>query len=105
MSASEPPQRIVISALEANAWWRKHELLGAVLNGLCFAILAAPIVLVVNDLFKASVAAFALVVPYFLLVRFLAVLAVKRRLANHPESLSEFKDAGVLREVGIEDVD
>ncbi|HEX4998389.1 MAG TPA: hypothetical protein VFY29_09190 [Terriglobia bacterium] len=93
---SEPEPRYVISAVEATAWWRRHEPAGAFFNRLWLAFIGAPIVLVVNDYFRASVIVFSLIVPYGFLVRYLAVIAVRRRLAREPESLSEFRDSGVV---------
>jgi hypothetical protein len=97
MSAPDPLTELDISPAEANAWWRASEASGAILNRLILAFIAAPIVLVLKEFFAASVAAFALIVPYALLVRYLAVRAVKRRIANDPESLSEFREAGIIR--------
>jgi uncharacterized membrane protein len=97
MSAPEPPPDFDISSSEANTWWRTNDPAGAILNRLMLALVIAPALLAYNEYYKVAFVVFAFIVPYGLLVRYLAVNAVKRRIANDPESLSEFREAGIVR--------
>jgi hypothetical protein len=92
----ESSEAVQISPLEANYWWRKNDPLGALLNNLMFAFIVAPIVLVLRSFYTLSFVVFALMVPYGLLLRRLAVSAVRRRLAKHPEDMLEFREAGII---------
>ena len=88
--------KIEISPIDANNWWRKNHPLGAFLNGLMLAFVVSPVALVFKEYYTLSFVIFALMVPYALLVRKLAVLAVRTHLAKHPESMLEFREAGVI---------
>jgi hypothetical protein len=102
MSESDRPNRfelpddLQISSLEANYWWRKTDPVGAFLNNLMFAFIVAPVVLVLRSYYVLSFVIFALMVPYGFLLRWLAVAAVRRRLAKHPEDMLEFREAGII---------
>ena len=76
---------MVVSPAEANYWWRKNDPAGALLNNLMFLLIVAPIILVLNSFYALSFIVFAVMVPYGLFVRWLAVRAVRRYLENHPE--------------------
>ena len=93
MSASDDFE---ISPIEATYWWRKNEAAGALLNNLMFAFIVVPVILVFKSFYVLSFVVFSLMVPYGLLVRRLAVLAVRAHLANHPERVLEFRDAGII---------
>lgn len=85
-----------VSAVEANHWWRKYSPVGALLNNLMFAFIVGPVVLVFKNFEVLSFVVFALMIPYGLLVRRMAILAVRTHLANHPESMLEFRKAGII---------
>ena len=92
----ESPGELQISSVEASYWWRKTDPVGAFLNSLMFAFIVAPVVLVFKSFYTLSLVIFALMIPYGFLLRFLAVSAVRRRLAKHPEDMLEFREAGII---------
>jgi hypothetical protein len=94
MSAPEP--RLTISAAEANRWWQKNDPVGAILNRLMLVFVLGPMALAYKEYFLTSAVVFAFLVPYGFLMRYLAVVTVRHRIAKNPESLSEFMDAGVV---------
>jgi hypothetical protein len=102
MSESDPtadndsPENLEISPREANNWWRAKAPVGAILNNLMFVFIVAPVALVFKNYYVLSFAIFALMVPYGLLVRQLAVSAVRAHVANHPECVLEFREAGII---------
>ena len=85
-----------ISPVEANFWWRETAPLGALLNKLMFLFIVIPIGLVLKRFYVLSFAVFALMVPYGLFVRHLAVRAVMEHLGNHPEEVGQFEQAGII---------
>jgi hypothetical protein len=90
------PAENQISSLEANTWWRQTTPAGAVLNKLMVLFILVPIALVLKNLYALSFAVFALMVPYGLFVRHLAVRAVRHRLQSNPEEREEFERAGII---------
>ena len=58
--------------------------------------IAAPIALVFERFYALSFAVFALMVPYGLFVRRLAVRAVRLHLQDHPEERADFERAGII---------
>ena len=95
MSESDPAE-LQISSVEAGYWWRKTNPVGALLNSLMFAFIVGPVILVFKSFYTLSLIVFALMVPYGFLLRWMAVLAVRRRLAKHPEDMLEFREAGII---------
>lgn len=87
---------MVISSVEANYWWRETSPSGALLNKLMFLFIVVPITLVLKNFYGLSFIIFALMVPYGLLMRHLAVRAVREHLENHPEEREEFEQAGII---------
>jgi hypothetical protein len=87
---------MVVSSGEANYWWRKNDPAGALLNNLMLLFIAVPIALVIKHFYAASFVVFALIVPYGLFVRYLAVRAVERYLQDHPEELEQFEQDGIV---------
>ena len=85
-----------ISSVEANNWWRETAPAGALLNKLMFLFIVVPIALVLKRFYALSFVVFSLMVPYGLLVRHLAVRAVRQHLENHPEQRDEFEHAGII---------
>ena len=85
-----------ISPVEANYWWRKNEPAGALLNTLMVLFVVVPIGLVLKKFFLLSFVFFALMVPYGLFVRYLAVRFVRRQLELHPEKGEEFEQEGII---------
>jgi hypothetical protein len=85
-----------IDSREANDWWRQTQPAGAVLNRLMILFILAPVVLAMNSSYILSFLIFALMVPYGLLVRRLAVQALRRHLRDHPEARAQFEEAGVI---------
>ena len=85
-----------ISPSEANYWWRKNEPAGALLNGLMFLFIVVPVALVLKRFYALSFVVFALMVPYGLAVRQLAVRAVQRYLESHPDEQPEFEQHGII---------
>ncbi len=81
---------------EANYWWRKNNPAGALLNNLMFLFIVVPIGLVLKGLYALSFLVFAFMVPYGLFVRHMAVQAVRRHLASHPEQLPQFEEEGIV---------
>ena len=94
MSESDPT--VIVSAVEANHWWRETVPAGALLNKLMFLFIVLPIALVLKRFYVLSFVVFALMVPYGLFVRHLAVRAVRRHLENHPEDREEFEKARII---------
>ena len=86
-----------IVSLEANNWWRKNEPAGALLNNLMIVFIFAPIALVLKSFYLLSFIVFSLMIPYGFLVRRLAVSAVRNYMASHPDSVEDFRSAGILR--------
>src|SRR5262245_15361482 len=97
MSESDSAPFEILSPAEANYWWRTNEPAGALLNKLMILFIIAPIALVLKNLYLLSFVVFSLMIPYGFLVRRLAVSAVRSHLANHPDSVEEFRSAGILR--------
>ena len=87
---------MVVSSAEANYWWRKNDPAGALLNNLMLLFIAIPIALVLKSFYAFSFAVFAFIVPYGLLVRRLAVRAVRQHLQNHPDEREKFEEAGII---------
>jgi hypothetical protein len=85
-----------ISPVEANYWWRRTYPAGALLNKLMFLFIVVPIALVLKNFYGLSFVVFAFMVPYGLLVRHLAVRAVRHHLTEHPEKIEEFQQAGII---------
>jgi hypothetical protein len=85
-----------ISPLEANYWWRQTNPAGALVNKFMVLFIVAPVALVFKNFYALSFAIFAMMVPYGLFVRHLAVRAVRRHLQNHPESRDDFKQSGII---------
>ena len=85
-----------ISGLEANDWWRKNQPAGVLLNNLMFLFIIVPIGLVLEGFYALSFVLFVFMVPYGFFVRYLAVRAVLRHLANHPEVREEFEEDGII---------
>ena len=85
-----------ISSLEANYWWRLSDPAGAVLNKLMVLFILVPILLVWKRFYMSSFLVFALMIPYGLLMRHLAVRAVRQHLQNHPEDRENFEQAGII---------
>ncbi len=87
---------MVISSAEANYWWRKNDPAGALLNNLMLLFIAIPIALVLKSFYAFSFVVFSFIVPYGLLVRRLAVRAVRQHLLHHPEEREKFEEAGII---------
>ena len=87
---------MVISSVEANYWWRETTPAGALLNKLMFLFIVAPIGLVLKRFYVLSFLVFALMVPYGLFLRQLAVRAVRAHLEDHPDECDEFERAGII---------
>ena len=85
-----------VSSVEANYWWRENTPLGALLNKLLFLFIVVPVGLVLKRFYTTSFVVFALMVPYGLFVRRLAVRAVRQHLETHPEERDEFEQAGII---------
>jgi hypothetical protein len=96
MPESDETAHAQIVAFDANYWWRKNEPLGALLNNLMFLFIVVPIALVIERLYVLSFVVFALMVPYGFFVRQLAVRAVRRYLAEHPEAVEQFQQDGII---------
>ena len=92
----ELPAEFEISPAEANHWWSKNQPTGTLVNRLMLLFVVAPIILVFKNYYVLSFVIFSLMVPYGFLVRRLAVSAVRAHLANHPESVLEFREAGII---------
>ena len=82
--------------IEANYWWRENTPAGALFNKLMFLFIVVPIGLVLKRFYALSFAVFALMVPYGLFVRNLAVRAVRQHLEDHPEKRVEFEQSGII---------
>jgi len=93
---SDPLQKLRISKVEANFWWRKHSPAGALLNNLMVAFIVVPVILVFKSYYKLSFLIFAFMAPYGFLMQWLAVYAVRAHLARNPESVVEFRDTGII---------
>ena len=85
-----------INPAEANRWWQKNAILGVLLNRLMLLFIILPIALVFKEFYTLSLVVFAFMVPYGFLLRFLAVGAVRRHLATHPEALEQFENDGII---------
>src|SRR5437870_2806002 len=83
-----------ISSLEASFWWRQNTPEGALLNKLMVLFILVPVVLVLRSFYTLSFLVFALMVPYGLFLRQLAVRAVRQHLEKHPEEREDFEQAG-----------
>jgi hypothetical protein len=85
-----------VSTFEASYWWRQNTPTGAVLNKLMVLFILVPIALVFKRFYTVSFFVFALMVPYGLFLRHLAVRAVRQHLELHPEARDEFQQAGII---------
>ena len=86
-----------VKPAEANTWWQNNTVAGMFLNRLMIAFIFVPIGLVFLRRYTLSFVVFAFMVPYGFLVRTLAVGAVRRFVAEHPDSLEEFDSQGVIQ--------
>ena len=86
----------VVSPAEASYWWRKNDPAGALLNNLMFLFIVVPIVLVLKSFYALSFVVFAMMVPYGLFLRRLAIHAVRHHLENHPEEWEKFEESGII---------
>ncbi len=98
MSGSDAQDAPRVNAVEANSWWRKNDPAGALLNNLMFLFVVAPIALVLKQFYALSFVVFSFMVPYGLLVRRLAVRAVRNHLESHPDQRQEFEQYGIISE-------
>jgi hypothetical protein len=89
-------KQFLVNPLEANYWWRQNEPVGALLNNLMFLFIVVPIGLVLKRFYTLSFVVFACMVPYGLMVRQVAVRAVRHRLVTHPEEQKEFEREGII---------
>jgi hypothetical protein len=87
---------LTVSPPEANYWWRKNDPAGALLNNLMILLVVVPVVLVLKSFYALSFLVFALMVPYGLFVRRLAVRAVRQHLEKYPEEFDRFVEAGIV---------
>ena len=85
-----------IRAVEASYWWRKNDPLGALLSTLMVLFIIVPIALVLQRWYVLSFIVFSFMVPYGLLLRHLAVRAVRRYLSEHPETVEQFQQEGIV---------
>jgi predicted DNA repair protein MutK len=85
-----------VSAIEANYWWRQTNPAGALLNKLMFLFIVVPIALVLKNFYALSLIIFALMIPYGMFVRYLAVCAVRHHLERHPDKQTEFEQSGII---------
>ena len=85
-----------IDPFEATYWWRKNDAAGVILNKLMVLFILVPIVLVMKRFYVISFVVFSFMVPYGLLLRHLAVRAVRRSLELHPEKSEEFQQEGII---------
>ena len=85
-----------IRPAEANRWWQKNTIPGVFLNRLMLLFVLVPIGLVFWNCYKLSFVVFAFMVPYGLVLRHLAVRAVRRHLESHPEAVEEFQSEGIV---------
>ena len=95
-SAAGDPNDVRISPVEANYWWRQNTPAGALLNKLMVLFILIPVFLVFQKFYALSFVVFAFMVPYGFFVRHLAVRAVQRHLANHPEDRENFEKASII---------
>ena len=91
-----------VVAKEASYWWRTNVLAGTLLHRLMLLFIAIPLVLVMKGYYLTSLLVFSFMVPYGLLLKHLARRAVAGMIAKHPKTLSEFKEAGVIRRAGCD---
>jgi hypothetical protein len=87
---------VKIDPFEAHYWWRKNDAAGVILNKLMVLFIFVPIVLVMKRFYVISFVVFSFMVPYGLLLRHLAVRAVRRSLELHPEKSEEFQQEGII---------
>jgi len=87
---------VKINPFEAHYWWRKNEPAGALLNNLMILFIVVPIGLVMRNFYVLSFIVFSFMVPYGLLLRHLAVRAVRRMVELHPEKSREFEQQGII---------
>jgi hypothetical protein len=85
-----------IRPAEASRWWQKNTVPGVLLNRLMLLFIFVPIGLVFLNLYTVSFVVFAFMVPYGLLLRHLAVRAVRQYLELHPEAVEEFENQGII---------
>jgi hypothetical protein len=87
---------VKIDPFEAHYWWRTNDAAGVILNKLMVLFIFVPIVLVMKRFYVISFVVFSFMVPYGLLLRHLAVRAVRRSLELHPEKSEEFQQEGII---------
>ncbi len=87
-----------INSSQANQWWHRNDVKGALLNNLMVLFIVAPIALVFKQYYTLRFIVFSFMVPYGLLVRHLAVRAVRSRLQSNPDLIQIFRDDGIIVE-------
>ncbi len=92
--APEPGFRVLRK--EASYWWRTRTVPGAVLHRLMLLFIFVPLALVYYRYYIASFLVFGGIVPYGLLLEYVAERSVVRAIRKNPETLEEFADEGVV---------
>ena len=85
-----------VSSAEANRWWQRNTVTGVLLNRLMLLFIFGPMALVFFNWYRLSIVVFALMIPYGLVVRRLAIVAVRKFVQDHPEAKEEFENEGII---------
>jgi hypothetical protein len=91
--ADDPLQ---ISRSEASYWWRTNSVAGAILYRMMILFIFTPMALVYYRYYVLSFIVFAFIVPYGLLLQYLAERFVARIIRKHPETIEHFESEGIV---------
>jgi hypothetical protein len=95
-AASETVPDVEVVRKEASYWWRTSDVVGAILHRLMLLFIFVPLTLVYYRYYVPSFLVFGGIVPYGLLLQYLAQRSVIRTIRKHPEALEQFEKEGVI---------
>jgi vacuolar-type H+-ATPase subunit I/STV1 len=87
-----------IVRVEASHWWRTNVVAGAILDRLMWLFIVVAVYLVVaKGYVLISFLVFLGMIPYGLFLRHLAQRSLLRFIEEHPETIDEFEESGIIR--------
>ena len=85
-----------IDRTEASYWWRTNVIAGVILHRLMWLFIAASAVLVWKEYLVLGFLVVLGMIPYGFFLRYLAVRSCFNFLEEHPESVREFENSGII---------
>jgi hypothetical protein len=85
-----------IDRTEASYWWRTNVIAGVILHRLMWLFIAASAALVWQGYQVLGFLVVLGMIPYGFFLRFLSARACSNFLEEHPESVREFENSGII---------